>query len=58
MRLEVNVTQLLFAEVRVNLGSGDIRVAEHLLDTAKIGPSRQQVSGETVPERMRGDRFF
>ena len=39
----------------VDLGRGDGRMAQHLLDRPQVGSAGQQVRGEAVPERMRAD---
>ena len=34
----------------VNLGGGDVGVAEHFLDHAEVAAVLEEVGGETVPE--------
>jgi len=43
--------------VGVNLGGGDIGVAEEALDAADVGAVHEQVGGETVAQGVRGDVF-
>src|SRR6185437_16389977 len=40
----------------VNLGARYARVPEQLLDRAQIGAAVEQVGGEAVAQRVRGDR--
>jgi len=39
----------LLIDVGVNLGGGNIRVAEHLLDDAEVGAIAKQMSGKGMP---------
>ena len=55
MSLEVEVAAAAVGNVRVQLGRGQIGVAEHLLDAAQIGPALEQVSREGVPQEVRVD---
>src|SRR4051812_9168096 len=41
--VEVHVPQALGREVRVELGGGDVGVAQHLLDRAQVAAAGQQV---------------
>ena len=43
--------------VRVNLSRCDTFVPEHLLDLAQIGAPLEKMRSETVPERVRANRF-
>src|SRR3989338_1087399 len=40
-------------QVGVDLGRGNVGVAEHGLDGAEVGPPLEQMAGEGVPERVR-----
>jgi len=53
--LAVNVPQPFRRDVRVDLGGGDVGVAEHRLDGAQIRAPRQQVAGERVAQGVGGD---
>src|SRR6188472_357652 len=48
--LEVRLLQALAREVGVELGGGDVGVAEHLLDGAQVAATREQVGGEAVAQ--------
>src|SRR5215210_3229769 len=51
--LEVGLLELLAREVGVELGGGEIGVAEHLLDRAQIAAAGKQMRREGVPQRVR-----
>src|SRR3954470_21379917 len=53
VRVEVDVLEAVGREVRVELGRGDVRVAEHLLQRAQVAAAGQQVRGEGVTQRVR-----
>src|SRR3954465_6988391 len=53
VRVEVDVLQALGREVRVELGRGDVRVAEHLLQRAQVAAAREQVRRKRVAQRVR-----
>src|SRR5690349_856052 len=55
MELLVDRAQILSIHVGVDLRGGEIGVAQHLLQRAKVGTALEQVSGEAVPERVRRD---
>ena len=55
MGFAVDPLQMGRGHVRVDLGGGEIGVAEHLLDGAQVGASLEQVGGERVPEGVGGD---
>ena len=55
MELAVNLPQAVPGDVRVNLRGADARVAEQFLDHAQVRAVLQEVSGETVPQHVRGD---
>ncbi len=42
-------------DVGVDLGGGDVGVAEHGLDGAEIGAIHKEVGGKTMAESVRGD---
>ena len=44
-------------DVGVDLGGGDVGVAEHGLDGADVGAVHEEVGGEAVAEGVRGDVF-
>ncbi len=48
MEFFVNVAEVLVGDVGVDLGGGDVGVAEHALDGADVGAVHEQVSGERV----------
>ena len=49
----VDLLQTALVDVGVNLSRRDIRMPEHFLDDAKVGPVAQQVRGETMAQHMR-----
>ena len=53
MRIVVSFLQTLDADVGVNLGGDQVRVAKQLLNTSQVGPMVEEVSGETVTEFVR-----
>ena len=55
MRLEVQLAAAPIGYVRVELGRGEIGVAEHLLDAPEVGPALEQVRRERVAEKVRMD---
>ena len=42
-------------DMRVDLGRGDIGMAEHLLDDTQVGAALEQVAGERVAQHVRVD---
>ena len=46
MKLAVNAFEAVGIDVGVDLGSGDVGVAEHFLNDAQLGTVGQQVTGE------------
>jgi hypothetical protein len=55
MKLVVNPAEALAADVSIDLGGGDLAVAEHHLNGAKVRPVLEKMSGEGVPQDMRMD---
>ena len=53
--LEVEVAPPPVRDVRVQLGGGEVGVAEHLLDAAEVGAALEQVRCEGVPQQVRVD---
>ena len=51
--VEVDVLEPLGGQMRVELGRGDVGVAEHLLQGAQVAAARQQVRRERVAQRVR-----
>jgi hypothetical protein len=51
--LEVRLLQLLAREVGVELGGGEVGVAEHLLHRAQVAVAGEQVRGEGVAQGVR-----
>src|SRR6476620_9504631 len=51
--VEVDVLEPLGRQVGVDLGRGDVGVAEHLLQRAQVAAAGQQVRGERVAESVR-----
>ena len=52
---EVLLAEPVRRDQRVDLGGGQDGVAEELLDHADVGAALQEVGGERVAERVRGD---
>jgi hypothetical protein len=44
--------------VGINFGGGDVGVSEQFLDGSQVFAIFKEVSGEAVPEDVRGDSFF
>ena len=55
MRLVIDVLQLLFHKLGIDLRRGDIRMAEHFLDRMDIGAVFQKMCGKGMAQRMRRD---
>src|SRR4051812_46659756 len=53
MRPEVDVLQALGRQVRVDLGGGNVGVAEHLLHRPQVATAGEQMRGERVAQRVR-----
>src|SRR5687768_6246905 len=53
MELAVHRPKILAIDVSVDLRRGNVGVAEHFLDGAKVGAALEQVGGERVPQRVR-----
>ncbi len=53
MRVEVDVSQPLGRQVRVDLGGADVGVSEHLLQRAQVTAACEQVRGKRVAQRVR-----
>lgn len=51
----VNFFEVGVGDVGIDLGSGDVGVAEHGLDGAEIGAIHKEVGGKTMAESVRGD---
>src|SRR4030065_1803086 len=54
--LLVDLTEPFRGHVGVDLGRRDVGVPEHRLHRPQVRPARQQVPGERVAQRVRGDR--
>jgi hypothetical protein len=55
MRLVVQLATTPIGYVGIELGRGEIGVAEHLLDGAEVGAALEQVRGERVAQEVRVD---
>ena len=55
MVLVVDFFQVFPVDVGINLGGGDVGVAEHLLDRPEIGAGVEKMSGKGVADRVRRD---
>jgi predicted anti-sigma-YlaC factor YlaD len=49
----MDLAQMSFRQMRINLGGRDVAVTEHLLDCAQIRAAFQQMGSETVAQRVR-----
>ena len=58
MRFVVNILELLFYKLGVDLSGGDIRMSQHLLNGVDIGAVFQQMGREGVAQRVRGNILF
>src|SRR5205823_5032644 len=52
VRAEVRVLDPVAGEVRIELGSRDVGVAQHLLDRAQVAAAGQEMRGEAVAQRV------
>lgn len=50
MEFFVDGAEAVLVDVGVDLGGGDVGMAKHFLDNAKIGAVIEEVSGEAVAE--------
>ncbi len=50
MKAGVDVDEFAVIDVGVDLGGGDVGMAEHLLDRADLGAVRQQMGGKAVAQ--------
>ena len=57
MKLAVDRLEARRVDVRVNLGSGDAGVTEHLLYLPQIGTATEHVRGEAVPQPVGAHRL-
>src|SRR2546425_5740269 len=55
MKLPMHGAQVLAVHVGVELGGGEVGVAQHLLDRPQVSSALEQVRGEAVAQRMRRD---
>lgn len=55
MILSVDLAEARDIDMGIDLGRGDIRVSEHLLNRSNIRPVGEQMRREAVPENMRGN---
>lgn len=53
----MDLFEVLVGDVGVDLGGGDVGVAEHGLDGADVGAVHEEVGGEAVAEGVGGDVF-
>ena len=53
MSSEVDALELCLTKMSIYLGCGQINMTQQLLDGAKVGPTLQQVSGESVAQSVR-----
>ena len=53
VRLEIQLPTPPIGYVGVELGRGEVGVAEHLLDGAEVGAALEQMGGERVAEQVR-----
>lgn len=51
----MGLDEVFLVEVGVDLGGGDVGVAEEFLDDAEVGPAFEEVGGEGVAEEVRID---
>lgn len=55
MKLLVHFTELFVGDVGVDLGGGDIGVAEHHLHTADVGAIGEEIGRKGVAKHMGSD---
>ena len=58
MELLVNAFEAVLVDMGVNLGGGDIGMAEHFLHDTQIGPAAEKMRGERMPQHVRRDALF
>ena len=56
MTLVKNFSDSLLYHMRVDLGGGNVRMTQHLLNRAQIGSPLQKVGRKSVPQCMGRDR--
>jgi len=56
MRLHQRLQPFL-QDLGVDLGGGDVGMAQEQLQAAQVGATAQQVAGEGMPQHMRADPF-
>ena len=54
MPLGDQLAEPILGDMGIDLGGGDVGMAQHLLDAAEIGAVVDQVGGEGVPEHVGG----
>ena len=57
MSLLVDIQDMLLGQVGIDLGRGNVSMAQDFLDHPQIGPMFQQMSREAMPEGM-GSHVF
>ena len=55
VKLTVHLLQTALVHMGVNLGRGDVGMAEHFLNYPQVGPMIQEVRGKGMPQQMRMD---
>ena len=58
MMLSVDFFQISFVEMHVDLGGGDIRMAQHQLYRSQISASLEKMCGERMAKCMGGKLFI
>ena len=58
MGLVIDVVKLLFQHMGVNVGRGNIRMAQHFLNGTQIRTVLQQVNSKGMAQRMGRDFLF
>lgn len=57
MEFLVDLFEVRIGHVSIHLGGTDVAVAEHTLDTAKIGTVHEEVGGVAMPHSVWADMF-
>ena len=58
VKLSVDSFETLLIDVGVDLGCGNVGMAQHFLDDAQIGSIAEEMCGKTVSQQMRINIFL
>src|SRR5690242_2129266 len=58
VKLPMHSFETLLVDVGINLGCGNVGMAQHLLDDTQVSPVSEQVRREAMPQKMRINVLF